>query len=527
MTEEPITPDPTPTPQKRKRRIIYKSSYTTPITKTWILRKIIYKIICKPNSPDFVFDRKKAKLHGLHNKILLPCFTRKSQEWNYYYLHTNSPYNIRFFMYSQKMLSEINEHHVSKFNALGLYLNFLQKLFGKNFKTAKEFTNLMDYVCKMQKYYWTLRRFVMHCQYKRAKVQIDHDLYMNPLSTKDKNTFALLQEGKLYYFTLTNLSNIIVNALTHHSMFFMQPQIVKNPYNNVELKISDLYNIYFKMRDSNYPIHPIFSRFFEMNFDINMFKMKHEYDLKNYAIKSYADNATTGELVRYALDMVYTVDTNKVWEFHEDFSDEIIVRELRPFIKVYLFYYYFPEYRQLYLKNLEERLQPVIKMNPDFGKKKESISRFSGTVQFYDNLYIPHPKHIKHDFLKSHKYEERGFNRMFVELNRQNTYRANYDRWRLQRSTPIVWMVSREVDAGYLSDEDIIVRNNSTDSDNESTDSNSDMETATLVDSDYESETDNDSHDDTIIIWSRQDTDTDEDEDQTQDTWQDSEGTGE
>lgn len=459
------------TPPK-KRRIIYRANYNRPITKIWVLKKIIHYIIYGTGVPDFVFDPIKAGKHAIHRikKILLPSFTRKSQEWAYYSANTNSPHNTRFFMYSISMLSEINPIHLSKFNTLGLHLNILRKVIGEKYQSSHEYTYLMERIYKMQKYYWTLRRFIMHCQHKRAKVQIDHDLYMSPLSAKDKNTFTLLQEGKIYYFTLVNLSNIIVNALTHHSMFFMQPQPVKNPYNNVELKLNDLYNIYFKMRSSNYPISPIFSRFFEMNFDINMFKMKYEYDLKNYAVKSYAENATTRELLKYVIEMLDTVDAKRVWEIDEDFPDEILVRELRPFIKLYLFYYYFPEYRQLYLRTLEEKMGIVVGMNPNFGKKKESISRFSGTTQFHDSLYIPHAKNNAVGYLESHKYEERGFNRLYTNLSQQNTYRANYQRWRQQRSTPIVWMIAREIDRGYLSDTPTITSTGDSDADSDDDD---------------------------------------------------------
>jgi hypothetical protein len=358
----------------------------------------------------------------------------------------------------------------------------------------------MDRVYKMQKYYWTLRRFVMHCQYKRAKIQIDYDLYLNPLVANDKNTFRLLQQGKLFYFTLNNLSKIIVNALTHHSMFFMQPQIIKNPYNNVELKKSDLYNIYFKMQFSGFPVSHIFSRFYYVNFDVYLFKLKYEYELKSYAIKSYADNATPNELVGYAMEMVNMIDTAQIWDFDEDFPDEILVRELRPFIRTYLFYSYSLEYNNTYKKILREKLEPIIRGNPKFGKKK-TPSRFIEKVEFYDTIHYPGLVLCQsNSFLTNHKYREREFTLMQNEIERDNNEinmrgnRLNFIR--PIRSQPFVWRVSRDPDHGYESDQST----ETVDESESDTDTVSDVVLTTS--SRYSVEGDGD--DDTTVEWSHE-----------------------
>lgn len=511
-----------------RKRFICKSR---PITKTTILRKINNHILYGNGNIQFVFNTDikqiKNKAYYSKKKPLLPSFTRNSQEWAFYYSNTTSPHNIRFFMYTLYMMQNINSYHFSKFLALRKHLYNLQKN-GMN-ETSWEYIYLMERIYKMQKYYWTLRRFVMHCQYKHAKVQIEYDLYMNPLIAEDKNTFVLLQEGKLYYFTLTNLSKIIVNALTHHSMFFMQPQIIKNPYNNVELKISDLYNIYFKMKFSGYPISYIFSRFYQVNFDINMFKMRYEYDIKNYAIKSYAENATAKDLVEYAFEMLSMVDINNVWEFDKDFPDEILVRELRPFIKIYLFYSYSLEYRGLYKKHLTEKLLPIIYSNSEFGKKKKEISRFSETPQYNDKLCYPFSVSNNTNYLLCHKYSERSFTIMHNELNRQSINEVN--RWGFRRATPIIWTVSRETDRGYLSDEEqnVIIgpsqpteNVSSNSSDSESSDDYQDEWT------DTGSDIENSGSDETTVIWNQRtqentSADDDDDEDTNDDeTWHDS-----
>lgn len=453
----------------KKRRRYFVSKLIRPITKTWILRKITNAILYGFYHKEFVLDTKKiieTQIPPFKKRILLPSYTRNSQEWNFYYFNTTTPYNLYFFLFIKIMFYQINCYHISKFNALKRMLGYLNKKIGPNYETHREYENLMDRVCKMQKYYWTLRRFVMHCQYKRAKIQIENDLYMNPLVANDKNTFVLLQEGKLFYFTLNNISKIIVNALTHHSMFFMQPQIIKNPYNNVDLKISDLYNIYFKMKFNEFPMSYIFSRFYYANFDINMFKLKYEHELKTYAIRSYADNATTNELIEYALEMISMIDTEKIWDFDEDFPDDIIVRELRPFIRTYLFYSYSLEYSISYKLYLKEKLQPIIHGNPYFGKKRIQ-SRFIQKVEFYDKIqYTDNDKNCSDNFLKGHKYCERGFTIMQNELNLRNT--NGYERLmeafvRTRRPT----YSTRDMERGYLTDSEIVVENSQSNSSEE------------------------------------------------------------
>ena len=61
----------------------------------------------------------------------------------------------------------------------------------------------------------------------------------------DKNEFCLFQENNKYLFTIQDLIKIIHNSIANTSNFFNNPLAIKNPYNNMLINKSTLYNIYF------------------------------------------------------------------------------------------------------------------------------------------------------------------------------------------------------------------------------------------------------------------------------------------
>jgi sRNA-binding regulator protein Hfq len=105
----------------------------------------------------------------------------------------------------------------------------------------------LEYICIAQKHYNALSRFAYRLKFKKAPLKITTDLYMNDIDQNKFNVFTLLQNGFRYQFVISDLVNIINNnlAYSHAIDFFIEPRIPKNPYNNIEFSITDMYNIYF------------------------------------------------------------------------------------------------------------------------------------------------------------------------------------------------------------------------------------------------------------------------------------------
>ena len=126
-------------------------------------------------------------------------------------------------------------------------------------KTNEDFIDLFRDV---QKHYRAFALFVNIWKYKKSKIQIEHDLYLTPLNRNNRNVFSLLQQGKIYLFTASNLVNSITTSLSNAPNFFAEPLVLKNPYNNVPFSKSDLYNMYFFLKQSTILMPTLFHNYF-------------------------------------------------------------------------------------------------------------------------------------------------------------------------------------------------------------------------------------------------------------------------
>ena len=129
----------------------------------------------------------------------------------------------------------------------------------------------------------------------------DHDLQMNKLCPTDKYVFSLFQDGNIFLFHIRELVKIIQYSISNANFFFIEPLSIKNPFNNVLLNKSSLYNIYFfvtlhndKRKEKETYINvkmELFTLFFKTNFDITKLIRHHKYTLREYAIKNYLNKS--------------------------------------------------------------------------------------------------------------------------------------------------------------------------------------------------------------------------------------------
>ena len=69
----------------------------------------------------------------------------------------------------------------------------LEKIFENPFCTQNHKDDLFGIFSKTQRAYLAMAKFVHICKYKNAKIQIDHDLYLNPIDTKKTKYIFLWQ----------------------------------------------------------------------------------------------------------------------------------------------------------------------------------------------------------------------------------------------------------------------------------------------------------------------------------------------
>lgn len=284
------------------------------------------------------------------------------------------------------------------------------KFLKKNIHTFMEIINadFIDLFRDVQKHYAAFAKFANIWKHKHSSVQIDHDLYMTPIVRINRNVFSLLQQGKIYLFTGPNLVNIICTALSNAPNFFVEPLVIKNPYNNIPFTKSDLYNIYFFLKQSSIIMPVLFHNYFIVDFDLRKFRDENENVIKNIAFKSYVRNTSSATLYISAVQMLKKYQKNLV--IHKDFPKEQIIDILRP----YLLLYYIIEYssEECRITDAEEilkyKLKRLYEHNSAFGRKiiKLKRVRFSNrmirTIVFNsDHPYFDDPIDIK-TYQKTH-----------------------------------------------------------------------------------------------------------------------------
>ena len=277
--------------------------------------------------------------------------------------HLNSLQKIIYFLF-------IHETEYSIQNKFIFFNNQITNIFLTE-EQKEEFINIF---CKIQKTYFALSKFAYLYKYKTTKVVVDFDLCLNPIDINNKNSICLLQEKNKYYFRINDLINIIDTALSNSPMFFSEPLISKNPYNNIPFNKSTLYNIYFNITSKTSIVSELIHKFFLSNFDLDYFEKEYEYLIREYSIQKYIKNSDINTLYKSVLLMINTYNYNNYNNMiiiHTSFPKKILVDIMRP----YLLLYYIYNYSLINSKKTDskhllfQKLNELYLFNPNFGRK--------------------------------------------------------------------------------------------------------------------------------------------------------------
>lgn len=356
------------------------------------------KILCKLLYPQNTFDEVK-NIYVINPDPSVKLFTNTMQ----YKTHIvkNTKYKDFLFFLSNCFLFFSDGNNIAS-NDTEPNIQFIYTTVSKKYRflkknintfmtsTIDDFINLFRDV---QKHYYAFARFANIWKYKRSSVQIDYDLYMTPLDRNNRNVFTLLQHGKVYLFTSANLVNSICTSLSNCPDFFVEPLIIKNPYNNIPLNKSDLYNIYFFLKQSPIIMPILFHNYFLTDFDLHKFSMENENIIKNMAFQSYIRNASVAGLYSSTIRMLKKYQKNIV--IHKDFPKEVLVNIMRPYLLLYyISEYSSEEYRIINAELLlKYKLKKLYKHNVAFGRKLVKLKRvgFSARRQKYIEFSDNHP----------------------------------------------------------------------------------------------------------------------------------------
>ena len=286
----------------------------------------------------------------------------------------------------------------------------LKNMIDSIFTLDEDKNKMLDIFSKTQRIIFALSKFLYIYRYKKAQVKINSDLCMNEIHPTQKHVFVLFQQKFKYYFIVSDLVNIINRCLINSPFFFSRPLVPKNPYNNIELTKTDMYNIYFFIKSRTCIVPHLIQSLFICNIDYEMFKIENEPMIRESYIHNYVYTNHYTVLYSSIQPMLFLCNVwTKYLKISHDFPKNKLVNIMRPYLHLYYLHLYYIEgtikKEDSYLL-LKKKIRLFVKYNPYFGRKTIKINSNGVNEILFDENCI--------DFNK--EYDESKFKKIKISL---------------------------------------------------------------------------------------------------------------
>jgi len=324
-------------------------------------------------------------------------------------LDAELPYDQRHGLERQFFVMYMTKNNITTTSKFLFLREVLENIF-MNDQSIKKF---MFCFMKVQRTYHTLSKFAYTCKFKMTKILIDKDIYLTPLVESQPRVFTLIQNNKKYLFAITDLINILNTSLGNSFFFVAEPLPCKNPYTNLPLNKSTLYNIYFFIRRSCFVMPHMIHRFFVSNFNLTVYAEDNEEMIRDYSIKQYIHGADEEEIYFEIINMLQSDKIGKRIKIDEDFPKDRLINIMKPYLELYYkgTYTMNDSKRETYVIEYYNKIRRFYEYNKLFGRKHAERS-FSSNVNFnkprtykmvFNDKHISfNEKESSEDFLKSH-----------------------------------------------------------------------------------------------------------------------------
>lgn len=275
----------------------------------------------------------------------------------------------------------------------------------------------LELIYKTQRAYNGFAQLAKIYRDKYIKPKITTDLLLNELHEKQKNTMKIFQNNSCYLFTIKDLINHIDVLLSNTQSFFAEPLPIKNPYNNIKFSKAILYNIYFKIKKSDYKFSTLFHNYFLCDFEMKRFKIENEYLIRDEYIKQYVHKTNTIVLFR-AMKRMIESSSSSGKRISKDVDKQKFISILRPYYYLYLVYNYhidgIEKKRKSYIL-FNRKIFELLEYNPKFGRtylKKIGICKKYTVISD-----LEHPTFTMQEALKYDTRSIRHYNEIEAPLN--------------------------------------------------------------------------------------------------------------
>ena len=292
-----------------------------------------------------------------------------------------------FFIHYFRSLIDWYEEHNFKYirstepklqkKKLSLFFKLLDNPFyGNNMKE-----NVILRFCTLQKSYFALNRFAYLWKLKHAVTSVTTDLYFNDIDKSKDSTFQLYQNNTIFVFKISELIRIIETSLygTFEDMFEVESEPPKNPYNKMELKEHDLYNIYLHIAfKTNMNMPTIMYLWFKENFNFYNLCNNNRQDLQKLCIKNYVSNFDIHSVKVYkqVRDIINNHYLTRLWKIDLQFPNEQVVEKIKPCLYDYYMTQRVDEESEefhYHAENVDTLLETIYRKDRFFGTMKKTV----------------------------------------------------------------------------------------------------------------------------------------------------------
>lgn len=281
---------------------------------------------------------------------------------------------VILMLYNYIVLLHLKTQHFSNIeNITKVKFNEINNIQINNLFSENDRNSFFNTFHKAQKAYLALLKFGYICKMKMTPLKTKTDMLLNDIDPRKKNVFIFLQNKTKYAFVINDLINIITATLSNCSFFFEEPLPIKNPYNNMILSKTILYNLYFYMKSNLFPVPILFELYYRCHFEIDVFKVNEAAHIREVCITNFVERSHYSILYPYIFDMIYNYKPymNKI-HIDRNFPKDILVNIMRPYLKLYFFSQYLLSSSERKLKEvsiLKRKLFKFSSCNPEFGRR--------------------------------------------------------------------------------------------------------------------------------------------------------------
>ena len=193
---------------------------------------------------------------------------------------------------------------------------------------------------RSQNVYLAFERLAYLYKCKKSKLGCNSDMYLNTISENNTNVLSIIHENTKYLFTLSDLKKIINQSLLNHDELYCDPLPIKNPYNNLPFSKSNLYNIYFFIKNSSHLIPTPFEFYFRCDFSLRQLLNNYDPYLRNMSIKAFSkypdSHASHIEYIQNMIDNYNLLHISSGINIDADFPEHALMNTFQLYIPYYL-----------------------------------------------------------------------------------------------------------------------------------------------------------------------------------------------